>query len=257
MAAQNKINLPFGETIKRSFLYTVLNGKLLAKMLAFGLVLLAYEIWSGFINLQALAAETAESANSWQVLSGNLLYMLVSVAVMVNYCRFIVLKAPVDFGSLAFFKRVAILMLAMFVFIFSISVPLTILFSLAQALASSVLYLLVVVLGITFVICLSPMYLYFTGLAVEDKNITLKEAFSLTKGNYNKIFWGAILMRLPCLLATLGLGVWCNVALPEIYVSKLIFSVVFITLSLLDTCFAASYFSHVYQYFTFFKKEKL
>lgn len=257
MATKNKINLPFGETIKRSFLYTIFNGKLLAKVLSFGLVLLAYEIWSGFVGLQALSVKSSLSEDDWRVIASNLLHMMVSIAVMVNYSRFIILKSPLDFGSLSFFRRVIVLMLAMFIFIFGISIPLTLLFSLVQALGIPVLYLISLLAIIAIVICVSPISLYFIGIAIEDKNMTLREAFSITKGNYNKIFWGSVLIMIPCMIATLVLGFLYNMYLPESYILKLVFSLVFISLSLLDTCLKASYFAHIYQYFTFFKKEKL
>ena len=255
MRVTKQISLPFWESIKRSFLYTLYNGSLLGKMLAFGIILIVFELLTGFETLKSFSSDGNGIDTDWRSSVGNLLNALVSLAVMINYCRFVILKAPLDFGSLAFFKRLSLLFFVLVVFTFIMVVPLVATSLLVRA--SSVAYLLGLLLLLTVAILLSPIFLYFVAIAVDNKNISIKEAFKISKGNYNKIFWGSVLIMLPCTIITVLVSTIYTLYLPDAYFLKLIFSIIFVALSIFDTCFKASFFAHIYQYFTFYKKEKL
>lgn len=255
MVTTKQIELPLWETVKRSFLYTFYNGSLFFKMLTFGVILVAYEVLSGFETLKAFSPDIAAINNEGQATIGSLLNMLVSVAITINYCRFIILKEPVDFGSVAFFKRLMVFFISLMLFSIIITIPMV--FAMFVAQTYPLIYLGLIIGLFALVIWMSPIFLFFVGIAIDNKKLNLKEAFTLGDGNRNKIFWGAILMMLPCAVLTILLGIGYTVLLSDSYIVKFLFSLSFIILSIFDTCLKSSFFAHVYQYLTFYKKEKL
>ena len=110
MTKSEEINLPFIETLKRSFNYVLCSPRLLLGSISIGLVAFIYEIFSGFPILCSLGVQICEE-NTTQSLS-NLIIVLVSVAIIINYCRGIILKSSFDFRSLSFMRRIVLYILA-------------------------------------------------------------------------------------------------------------------------------------------------
>ena len=252
------VSLPFIETIRRSFLYTVFNWELLAKIMIVGLISLVPEFINGFPSLCSLSAEGCQGSSQQTLF--NFLLLVASVAALVNYSRSIILKTPVDFVSWGFWRRSIKYIFASIGLTFVIITPFLLLAGIYAAVFSAeseaLIYLLLIVPLIAWMVWLSPVFLYFAGITVDDKKMTIKEAFRLCKGNRNKIFWGQSLMMLPCAIGVLVLTLVYQIFTPEIYISKMIYAILLVTVSFLDTCFKASFFAHIYQFFTFYNKSK-
>lgn len=262
MRKPKNINLPFVETLKRSFMYTLCSWDLFLKVAAAGLVVVVWEVFSGFPVLCSL-----NSANCTQNFSrgfSSLLLALVSIGIIVNYCRAVILKSEVDYFSWAFYRRVlwygmasiglsALIFIPFFVVVLTLGQLATLMGAAAESELLSVAALAALV---AWAIYLSPLFLMFPAITVDDKSFSAKELFELTKGNYNKIFWGQLLMMLPCSVAVYMLAFFYQ-SLGEVnFAAKIVFMVILLMLSFLDTCFKASFYAHIYQYFTYYKNKK-
>lgn len=258
MTKSEKIKLPFIETIKRSFNYVLSDPKLLLCSISIGLVAFIYEVFSGFPLLCSLGVQNCNADTSQSV--SNLIIVLVSVAIIINYCRGIILKTSCDFRSLSFVRRIALYILTAIGLYFAI----LLLGGTASAIISSVFYLfgysaVSEIFGLIFLIMmmasaiiLAPIYILFAAIAVDDRGLNLKEAFKITKGNNNKIFWGQIVMMLPCGSLMILLSVLSAYTGAESYMAKLLYCITLLLISFVDSCFKASFFAHIYQYFTFY-----
>lgn len=263
MKKQTLIKLPFVETISRSFMYTLCNWKLYCKVASLGLVVLIFEMAGSFPVLCSLSDGNCQE-NSWQTIS-SLLILLVSVGIIVNYCRAIILKAPTDFISAGFWKRSLKYILATILLGLMIIVPFLLLGVIYGIIASfvgtmqplgSTNYIVMFVALIAWCVYLAPIFLVFAAITVDDKTITIKEAFRLTKGNFNKIFWGQSVMMIPGAILLYILAFAYNSLGGEGFILNTIFTVLVLALSFLDSCFKASFFAHIYQYFVFYKNKK-
>lgn len=261
MTNSNIQKLPFLETVKRSFLYTICNSKLFLKISSVALILIVVEALTGFSMLCTLSDGDCPQ-NPINMISSFLL-MILSVGAIVNYCRAIILKSDIDFYSWKFVGRVAKYILLSIVFGLMVMVPL-ILYAFIYGVGlqvygweeSAVSNLSVGILTLLWVIWLSPLFLVYAAITVDDKTINIKEAFRLAKGNYNKIFWGQALLMLPCAIAIFILGWLYQTVGAESYIAKFAFLFILIALSFLDSCFKASFIAHIYQYFVYFRNKK-
>jgi len=217
--------------------------------------LLVYDTFTDFSTLSFLVGDIAET--DWRIGVGKLLNLVVSVAVIVNYCRFVILKEALDFYSLAFFKRVFLYIIASVLFALSLIIPAAIISAIASIASLTWLYSVGAVAILVIAVLLSPIFIYFASITVDDKTLTLKEAFKLAKGNCNKIFWGALLIMVPCSILTILFGYVYGMVMPDTFLTKLLFSAMLIIISLLDTCLKSSFFAHIYQYFTFYKNREI
>lgn len=258
MSKSEEIKLPFIETIKRSFSYVLGTPKLLLGSISIGIVAFIYEIFSGFPILCSLGVQVCEESTKQSV--SNLIIVLVSASIIINYCRGIILKSPFDFRSLSLVRRIALYILTAIGLYFAI----LLIGVLSSALVSSVFYLLgykginevfslvLLIMMVVAAIILAPVFVLFAGIAVDDKTLSLKEAFKITKGNNNKIFWGQIIMMLPCGSLMVLLSVLSAYTGAESYMAKLLYCITLLLISFVDSCFKASFFAHIYQYFTFY-----
>ena len=260
MKKQKIINLPFMETLSRSFMYTLCNWELYLKVISVGVIAVLWEMFNGFPVLCSFS--DAECVGGAAQSVSSLLILLISVGIIVNYCRAIILKAPIDFRSGGFFRRVLFYILASFLLMLTIVVPfilLTLLYGMILGFigmendVGNMTYLFSAVILVAWCICLAPVFLVFAAITVDDKSITVKQAYALCKGNFNKIFWGQTLLMIPVAIVVYLLALLYQAMGVESYVVKFIFMVLALALSFLDSCFKASFFAHVYQYFTFYK----
>ena len=260
MKEQKIINLPFLETLSRSFMYTLYNWELFLKVISVGVIAVLWEMFNGFPVLCSFS--DAECVGGAAQSVSSLLILLISVGIIVNYCRAIILKAPIDFRSGGFFRRVLFYILASFLLMLTIVVPfilLTLLYGMILGFigmendVGNMTYLFSAVILVAWCICLAPVFLVFAAITVDDKSITVKQAYALCKGNFNKIFWGQTLLMIPVAIVVYLLALLYQAMGVESYVVKFIFMVLALALSFLDSCFKASFFAHIYQYFTFYK----
>lgn len=255
---KKEINLPFGETLKRSFLYVILHTNLFLKVSFIGLVVLIYEMMSGFPMMCSLNSQLCLK-NNVQIVS-NLLTFLVSVAVIINYCRAVVLKNSPDYVSVGFLRRFSkyiLVMLSLSFLILIMAVLISVLFKLIGVVEGSTIYIISVILGLFLVVCISPLFLYLGAIAVDDKTLTIKQVFTLCKGNYNKIFWGQTVLMLPGMFLMFIITTLYQLSPTDDYIGKLIYVFCLIAASLFDTCIKGSFFAHIYQYFIFYKNKQI
>lgn len=260
MKEQKTINLPFVETLSRSFMYTLCNWELYLRVVAVGIIAVLWEMFNGFPVLCSFSNADCVGGAAQSISS--LLILLISVGIIVNYCRAIILKAPIDFRSDGFFKRVLLYIWTSFLLMLAIVVPFvlaTLLYGMILGLfginadVGNITYLFSVVVLVAWCICLAPIFLVFAAITVDDKSMTVKQAYALCKGNFNKIFWGQTLLMIPVAVVVYLLALLYQAMGVESYVIKFIFMVLALALSFLDSCFKASFFAHIYQYFTFYK----
>lgn len=255
-------NLPFLETIKRSFVYSIYNFSLFLKVSSVALFLVVIEAFNDFPILCTLG-EGECSQDTINTLT-SLFMMFLSIGVIVNYCRSIILKSDIDFYSWSFIRRSLWYLLASVAFGLFVFLP----FMLFAGVYGYILqlfgwgeidavYMLLVLPLIAWIIYLSPLFMIFVAITVDDKSMTIKEAFKITKGNSNKIFWGQIIMMLPCTIAIYALGTLYQITGADTYIVKFVYMFILLALSFLDSCFKASFFAHIYQYFTFYQKKKM
>ena len=100
----NIAKLPFFETIKRSFLYVFYNHEIYTKLLSLGGIVLIYEMFTDFPLLASF--REVDYGNSWTQTISSLLLLLVSVAIVVGYCRSVILKnQPLDIFNRQFLRQ--------------------------------------------------------------------------------------------------------------------------------------------------------
>lgn len=255
---ENKINLPFFETVRRSFIYVFLHGQTAFRICAVWSVLLVFEMAVGFPVLCSLNADTC-SGGLLQNLSVVLL-SLAGISIITAFCRHIILHQEypgywnLHFGrrELRYLLRSLIYGLIVFLPVFFLGILTAVAGYNGKAVSSGVSLLVLCVM--IFVAVLSArFYLVFPAVAVDNQQeITFRKSWEITKGNANKIFWGQVLMMLPVFIVLLLLSVTYRALGSDNYMLKLCFSALMIAVSFVDTLLKASYFSHLYQYFMYF-----
>lgn len=101
------------------------------------------------------------------------------------------------------------------------------------------------------IVC-ARFFIVLPAVAVDDRELTMKRAFALTRGNANKIFWGQALMMLPVVITVTLLTMLYGALNLSGFLADLIMAFLLLGLSFFDAALKASYFSHVYQYFVYF-----
>ena len=98
-----QIRLPFWETVRRSFMYVLTNFDVYLKVTALWFAIILYEMFTDFPSICNLSAEGC--TGGWMQNVSILLLMLASIAIVIAFCRVIVLKVPSSYFSWAFGKR--------------------------------------------------------------------------------------------------------------------------------------------------------
>lgn len=250
---ENKIILPLGETVRRSFMYVFLHAEQGIKICSAWFILLLFEISTDFPVLCSLSEDVCPNL-TMKRLSVFFLSMA-GIGIIVKFCRHIILHENNEgYWNLSFGKRELRYFLNSLIYTLIILLPMYCLtLILGRALMSPIIILLTLVLLLFLMIIISRLYLVFPATAVENHNeITFKKSWEITKGNANKIFWGQVLMMLPIALIGVCLSLTYRAIGSDNYILNLIFSFLMILLSFVDSLLKASYFSHLYQYFMYF-----
>lgn len=257
MAENEKIiELPFWETVRRSFLYVLTNMDVYLKTTALGFAILIYEMFTGFPSLCNIRPNGC--SGGWQQNVSLFLLTIASIAIVIAFIRHIVLKVPNGYFSLAFGKREAVYFIYNIMFIAIITLPSVLVIFLMALVGQSLgladgFFSLAIIVPVALTIYFSRLFLVFPAIAVDNKELRFKESFELTKGNANKIFWGQFIMMVPAALLLIILSLLFKLINSDLYVVKLVFVALIYALSFLDSCFKASFYSHIYQYFIYFK----
>ncbi len=251
-----QIRLPFWETVRRSFMYVLTNLDVYLKVTALWFAIILYEMFTDFPSICNLSAEGC--TGGWMQNVSILLLMLASIAIVIAFCRVIVLKVPSSYFSWAFGKREIVYLLYNILLIAIITLPsIVLIFSWAyfgrMLGMSEGFYNVSLIIPLLLAIYFSRLFLVFPAIAVDDRKMTLKASFKLAEGNANKIFWGQILMTLPVVLLMALLSIIFKLIGSDGYVVRFVFVLLVFALSFLDSCFKASFFAHIYQYFTFYR----
>lgn len=260
--SSNIIQLPFWETVRRSFLYVVENLDVYLKVTSIWFALLIYEMFNGFPSICNISSNGADCYSDWSHKVSIILISLASIAVVIAFCRHIILKLPVKYFMFSFGRRELKYLLFNIVFIGVITLC-SILSIFVIAYLGQILHLpesffnftILIPLALTIYAC--RFFLVFPGIAVDDKEMTVKESYRITLGNANRIFWGQFLMMIPAAILIYLVALLYNAIGSDNYFIKFIFAVLILVLSFLDSCFKASFFSHIYQYFTYFQKKPI
>lgn len=254
------IVLPFWETVRRSFLYVVENFDVLLKVTSIWFALLIYEMFNGFPSICNIS--DAGCYSDWRHKVSIVLISLASIAVVVAFCRHVILKLPVKYFMFSFGMRELKYMLFNIVFISIITIiSIVSIFLLAYVMQwlrfPESWFNITILIPLAFTIYACRFFLVFPGIAVEDKEMTFKDSYRITFGNANRIFWGQFLMMIPAAVLIYLTALLYNAIGSDNYIVKFVFSAFILFLSFLDSCFKASFFSHIYQYFTYFKKKPI
>lgn len=254
------IKLPFWETIRRSFVYVALNLETYLKVSALMFAILIYEMFTGFPSICNL--DSAGCVGGWKQNVSMILMSVASIAVVIAYCRTIVLKTPTNYLSLSFGKREIKYLLYGLLIVAMITLPsIVIIFSVAyfgqMAGLPDNIYNILVIVPLLITIYFARFYLVFPAVAVDDKSIDLKTSHAMTVGNANKIFWGQMLMMVPVIVSLFIISFLFKLLGTDNYVVKFVFVGLVLALTFLDACLKAAYYAHLYQFFTFhYKAEK-
>lgn len=251
---QNKIiSLPFWETIKRSFLYPIVNIGVVMKIIGIWFLLLIYEVANGYPTICKL---TDEGCSGISQNIAMLLLSFASISIAVAFSRNVILKTQYDKFTFSFGKKEWKYLGYNLLIILIVAVPSLLLVVLASYLSSFFRlditnYVFIIPLLVT-IVC-SRFYLVLPATAVGNKSMDLKTSFALTNGNANKIFWGQILLMLPIALILLIISSIFAVIGSDSFIIKFVFVTMVMFLSFFDTCVKAGFYSHIYQYFLFFQ----
>ena len=224
METMPQIKLPFWECLRRSFFYAFVNFDAFVKIASVWFLILLYEIFTGFPSLCGLKDGGCPGATFQNI--SVVMVSLASVAVAVAFSRLVILREHVRPFAFSFGRR-ELKYLAGFSLILSV-VPL-----------------------IAGIVC-ARFFIVLPAVAVDDRELTMKRAFALTRGNANKIFWGQALMMLPVVITVTLLTMLYGALNLSGFLADLIMAFLLLGLSFFDAALKASYFSHVYQYFVYF-----
>lgn len=249
---QNQIiKLPFGEIIKRSFLYPLVNIKTVLKVSAIWFLLLIYEIANGY---PGICNFTEQCYNPLADNVSLLLLSFASVSIAVAFSRNVILKIVPDKLKFSFGKREWKYLGYNLLILLMVFVPSMILLLLIELLGLYETSGLVGLIVLAITIICARFYLVLPATAVNNNQITLKESFRIMKGNANKIFWGQILLMLPIAFVLFIVALIYVSLNTDAFVVKFIFSAIVMFLSFFDTCVKACFYSHIYQYVMYTQK---
>lgn len=247
------ISLPFGETVRRSYAYAVVNLKTFLKLAAIWLPLLTvYEILNGFPALCSKDDGTCSGSGLSSLLL-SLAFILISVA----YIRSLITHRQPKWFSVSFGRPelkyigyalliILVILIPSVVLMYAYGVIVSVL-RLPQALS-----LLMLVFPLVVAVYCSRLYLVLPAVAVENKEITLQKAWDITRGNANKIFWGLFLMSLPIVIGLVVLSVVNSFIAPESLALRSFVAFFWVALTLYDAALKGSFYGHIYQYFMYY-----
>ena len=247
-----QIKLPFWECARRSFLYVFTNFSAFTKISSIWFLILIYEVTVGFPSLCGLEGEICPS-KGYQNLSVVIMY-LASISIAVGFSRQIILKEDKKYFSFSFgWREIKYLGYNLLLFLL-VALPAGIIVGILKSFGvkGGMLLLATGVVSLFFAITIARCFIILPAVATDDKDLTMEKAFNLTKGNANKIFWGQVILRVPLIIAVLILTTMYEMMEFDGLVSKFIMSALLIGLSYFDAALKTSFYSHVYQYFTYF-----
>lgn len=257
----NPISLPLLETVTHSFMFVIKNIKAIAKICSVFVVLWLAEIGANFPAL--CVVEKAHCVQSGISVTLTVLLFLASMIIGVETIRHLILKQEYNWFHFSFgkatLKYIAYnLLISLFVIIpFSLILTLQN-YALAHNASLDVFNTLKSLALATFalfsILCFR-FYLVFGAAAVENKKINLKRSYVLTAGNTLKLCAGQILLWFPVafvlylIFSIYMLGNWG-------YFAKSIFVLLGMCVSFFGSALKASYYAHIYQFFSYSEKRR-
>ena len=256
MKTMPPLKLPFWECLRRSFFCVFKNFNALIKIASVWSLLLLYEIFAGFPSLCGLKEGGCPGERLQNI--SVVMVSLASVAVAVAFSRLIILREQPRPFAFSFGRRELKYLACSLLLFLLIIVPAVIFMGVFAGILdrlginlpvfSLALSLIPLITGI---IC-ARFFIVLPAVAVDDRDLTLKRAFVLTKGNANKIFWGQALLMLPVIISVTLLTKLYGALNLSGFGTDLAMAFLLLGLSFFDAALKASYFSHVYQYFVYF-----
>ncbi len=257
-----KIKMPFWETLRRTFAYVWNDRKMLLAILP---ILIAFIILKFVLQQTSSCNPALENCNNWQELTLSIALIVMNIAIIINYCRKIILKDDPNFTGKRFWKGAVFYFIATMVYFFLILLPLVVLIPLTMLIGSSAsagsigwgLLSLYVIIFAEFVLA-APLLLWFPSIAVEDyKMLSIKKLFRLVKGNHNKLFWGMFVTNIPLfvLLVVIILAAGAFFGADNLRNSNSLW-LLGMVVQALNTCLKGSYYAHTYQFFKFVEKKE-
>ena len=256
MKNQTINKLPFWETLGRSFKYALKNKQLLLGILPVVFILIFIQI---ALNLPFACSfgggQCTMNTNYYLTL---LSFVAAAAGIIINYCRSIICKVDVDFKSLKFWRQLGLYIvakIAMLIIIMLPSIAIILAIAYLSGFSEAILTAGIILVPLFFSILFAPLFLVFPAIAVEDYQlINRKKLFSITKGNYNAIFWSQLFLSVPYwLLFKMCIEVYQIIGINN-YLINLLFVIVAMFLAMIDACFKGAYFAHIYQFFKFHDK---
>ncbi len=250
------IKFPLGEVLKRSFYLVFVRGKDFFKAASFWYWLVLVEVLLGY---PTLAEGLDIRANMIKVASA-LLVSIAGAGIGTEVCRGIIAKDN-EFGLFkpAFNERSlrywGYNLLIGLMFVLSLFVCLSILLPGGRYLPTAVLTILVLLFSFGIGAVCFRFYLVLPAQAINDKTMTLKHSWLLTKGNTLKLLAGIITISIPGVVLSVLLGNFSRMipGFDESNLWRIVFTLLALSVSFLDAVLKASFLSHVYQYLTFYE----
>lgn len=254
------INLPFGESLKRTYLYVFANFGKAMKICSFWIVLmLAADV------LMSFPSQCREGQNciGWQSNVSMLLSVIASAAVSVSFARAVILKEEYDWFRISLGGRelkyllfsllILLLMLAAALIVGVVLAWLWQMFNPGSVGVRHPGYLGTYFLSVLVIAAFaSRLCLALSAVAVDNQEIGLRKAFDITSGNTVKIFLGLILSTFPVMVLLLLTGNLAQGIFADSWMGKFVVSALVVFFSALNAVFKSCYLAHIYQYFLYF-----
>lgn len=260
------INLPFWESLKRTYLYAFINFGKILKIGLFWVVLIVLADWAMSFPSQCQAGQ---KCLGWQSNLSMLLATIAAAAVSVAFSREIILKEKRNWLQISFGRReikylfynllillMIILAAAVLGVFYSLIMQLTGGVNSAGQLEQPMTLLIYLAAVLAVAVVVSRFCLVLPAVAVDNQKFSFATAFEVSKGNSNKIFLGLFLSSLPVLVALLAVSAFLQAAPIENWLAKLLISFVLVTLTMLNAILKACYLAHIYQYFIYFYNQR-
>lgn len=250
------INLSFGESLKRTFLYLFSHLNQVWRLSLVGIAIIVAADAALSFPSQYTAGETREV---WKINLSMLVATLVTVSVSVAFIRQIVLKSiptgfPVSFGwrEAKYFVYNVLILVMIVILSVACGVILSLFFGGARELLNQTNMILFLLVILTVAVVLSRLCLILPAIAVDNKELTFAKTFDMTKGNSNKIFFGLFLASFPVVVILLSVSSFLQEMSVENWAGKLLISTLLAALTLLNALVKSCFLAHIYQYFIYF-----
>lgn len=253
------VNLPLSETIKRSYLFFMLHLKSLLKISAWGgLILVVYKI----AYSSSFFCDTGNPICD-QTEQRYYLYLIYLISTLVGaaYCRLVLLREESQSYIPKFDRHdlrycgVSLLILGIILVVAFLLGWIALSIAHAVGFGTSEMQIVLIIAMIPLMIFGIRFYLLLPGIATGDK-ISIRDVLQMTNGNAIKIFAGLLVSSIPGLLL---FAVWHS--LNSIFVeqsnsTKLGFAIIAIIINFIDVGFKAAFYSHTYQFLSYFQKKQ-